>query len=185
MVKFTNEKSEPRNASDTNHQRSIAGYFLIYFSIALISLLSTVWPVSPWYYLLAYIPISILGGPCALITSIFCYITDVSTQANRAFRYEFLMNPIKIDMDMQNIKSILHFLSNRMARMEAAVFVGLLLGALSCSPLYNATSTSFVFSIAAISTFVGLVYVYFFVKESIQCPISDVDALVRQRKFKN
>lgn len=63
-----------------------SGYFLVYFSIAMISFLSSYRAVSPWYYLLAFIPISVLGGTCALITSIFCYITDVSTQENRAFR---------------------------------------------------------------------------------------------------
>lgn len=67
----------------------------------------------------------------------------------------------------------------RMARMEAAAFVGLLLGSLCCGPLYNATSASFVFFCAAVSTFCGLVLVYFFVQESIQCSTSDIYAWVR------
>lgn len=55
-----------------------------------------------------------------------------------------------------------------MARMEAAVFLGLLIGALSCSYIYNYTSTSIVFAIAAISTGSALVFIYFYVNESIQ-----------------
>lgn len=67
--------------------------------------------------------------------------------------------------------------------MEAAVFVGLLLGALSCGPLYNATSGSFVFSCAALCTFAGLVHIYFVVNESIQCSTSEVDVWVRRMQL--
>lgn len=88
LCTFFGEYSSTRDIRTTRLtiENGISGYFLIYVVIALISLLSTVLPISPWYYLLAFIPISILGGPCALVTSIFCYITDVSTQADRAFR---------------------------------------------------------------------------------------------------
>lgn len=54
-----------------------------------------------------------------------------------------------------------------MAKMEAFVFVGLLLGSLCSIAIYTATSASTVFACAALSTFLGLVYLYFFVNESI------------------
>lgn len=55
-----------------------------------------------------------------------------------------------------------------MARMEAAVFVGLLLGSLSSGRLYKWTSASLVFGLATFCTLSGLVWVYCFVKESIK-----------------
>lgn len=68
------------------------GYFLVYFILTIVSILSLKTEISPWYYLLAFVPLSVLGGMCGLITGIFCYITDVSSQNDRAFRYY-----IKID----------------------------------------------------------------------------------------
>lgn len=56
---------------------------------------------------------------------------------------------------------------HRMASMEAFVFVGLLLGSLSSIGIYTATSASFVFGCATLSTFIALLYLYFFVNESI------------------
>lgn len=66
-----------------------AGYFLAYLILTIISIISTYYPMSPWYYLISFIPLSLLGGTCILITGIFCYISDVSSESNRAFRYEF------------------------------------------------------------------------------------------------
>lgn len=65
---------------------TFAGYFFVYFMLAVISLLSSQFDISPWYYLLAFIPISVLGGTCALITGIYCYLSDISTPKDRAFR---------------------------------------------------------------------------------------------------
>ncbi|XP_031618143.1 uncharacterized protein LOC116337604 [Contarinia nasturtii] len=130
------------------------GYFLAYALLCSISVASSYCLISPWFYLFAFIPLSLLGGTCALITGIFCYISDVSFERDRGFR---------------------------MARMEAAVFVGLLLGSLSSGRLYKLTSASVVFGCAALCTLLGLICVYFFVKESIK---NQTEETGRMAKFK-
>lgn len=62
-----------------------SGYFFVYLSNGVISYMSSYVPVSPWYYLLSFIPISLSGGTCALITVLFCYMTDLNSQRERAF----------------------------------------------------------------------------------------------------
>lgn len=117
------------------------GYFIIYMSITVISYLSTVMAVSPWLYLLPYIPISICGGNCALITGVFSYITDVTTQRDRPTRMSYL---------------------------EASIYVGLLIGLLSSSYILRFTSPTVVFAVSALASFLGVVYVIIFVNESIR-----------------
>lgn len=63
------------------------GYFLTYVMISLTTYLSTLTPINPWYYLIASIPASLSGGTCTLITGVFCYITDVTNEKNRAIKY--------------------------------------------------------------------------------------------------
>lgn len=97
--------------------------------------------VNPWFYLLPFVPICLCGGNCALITGTFSYLTDVTTQEDR---------PI------------------RMAYLEASIYVGLLFGSLSSSYILMLTSPIVVFGISAIASLLGVLYVLFFVKESIQ-----------------
>lgn len=52
--------------------------------------------------------------------------------------------------------------------MEAAVFMGLLFGALTCGNLYQLTSAWAVFLCSTICTFIALVWIFLFVKESIK-----------------
>lgn len=52
--------------------------------------------------------------------------------------------------------------------MEAVVFVGLLMGSMSSGRLYLATSTSFVFGLATLSSLIALFCVYLFVDESVK-----------------
>lgn len=68
-----------------------------------------------------------------------------------------------------------------MARMEAAVFVGLLLGALSSGRLYKLTSASVVFGCSTLCTLIAFMCVYFFVKESIK---NQTEETGRMAKFK-
>lgn len=65
-----------------------------------------------------------------------------------------------------------------MARIEAVVFVGLLLGALASNRMYAATSPTAIFICAATSIFIGLVYIWKYVKESLQVDSSDVSLSV-------
>lgn len=62
------------------------GSFFTYTLVAVICFLSSQYEVDPWYYILAYIPAALSGGNCALITGVFCYITDVTSEQNRAVK---------------------------------------------------------------------------------------------------
>ncbi|KAG4079764.1 hypothetical protein HA402_014895 [Bradysia odoriphaga] len=117
------------------------GYFIIYASVTVISYLSTLVPVNPWFYLLPYIPISICGGNCALITGIFSYVTDITTPSDRPARMSYL---------------------------QAGIYVGLLFGFMSSSYILQLTSPTIVFGISGLATLLGVLYVIFFVEESIQ-----------------
>lgn len=63
------------------------GYFLAYAILSIVAIVSTVILVNPWFYLVAFVPLSLLGGTCALITGVFCYISDISFERDRAFRF--------------------------------------------------------------------------------------------------
>uniref|UniRef100_A0A182TA87 Major facilitator superfamily (MFS) profile domain-containing protein n=1 Tax=Anopheles maculatus TaxID=74869 RepID=A0A182TA87_9DIPT len=117
------------------------GAFLTYGIVALISFLSMYYTINPWYYVLASIPTALSGGTCALITGVFCYIADVTNEKNRA---------------------------TKMAVVEAAVFTGLLAGTLSSSFILRWTNGSTVFAIASGAVFLGLLYIIFYIEESIK-----------------
>lgn len=68
-----------------------------------------------------------------------------------------------------------------MVRVEAAVFVGLLIGSLSSPYLYNISSASVVFGCAALVTFIALIILYKYLVESIKCAMDD---MTRWEKFK-
>lgn len=63
------------------------GYFLAYAILSIVAIVSTMTLVNPWFYLVAFVPLSLLGGTCALITGVFCYISDISFERERAFRF--------------------------------------------------------------------------------------------------
>lgn len=67
-----------------------------------------------------------------------------------------------------------------MARMEAAVFVGLLLGSLGSGQLYKLASASVVFGCSTCCTLIGLICVYAFVKESIKNETEETGRWVNQ-----
>uniref|UniRef100_A0A6E8VLP0 Major facilitator superfamily (MFS) profile domain-containing protein n=1 Tax=Anopheles coluzzii TaxID=1518534 RepID=A0A6E8VLP0_ANOCL len=117
------------------------GAFLTYAIVALISLLSMYYTINPWYYVLASITTALSGGTCALITGVFCYIADVTVEKTRA---------------------------TKMAIVEAAVFTGLLAGTLSSSYILRWTNGTTVFAIAAGAVFLGLMYIIFYIEESIK-----------------
>lgn len=54
--------------------------------MAVITYISSIIPVNPWFYLLSSIPILLTGGSSALITGVFCYLTDVTSKNDRALK---------------------------------------------------------------------------------------------------
>lgn len=55
----------------------------------------------------------------------------------------------------------------RMGIVEAAVYIGLLIGALSAPLIYNSFGSVIVFAIAAMSILIGLFYCCAFIQESV------------------
>lgn len=86
---------------------SYVGYFLIYFSIAVISFISTRIEINPWYYIIAYIPVSFFGGTCAFITATYCYIIDNTNQENRARRLNRTLYLLTFNLTFKNYNKIL------------------------------------------------------------------------------
>lgn len=117
------------------------GSFFTYSLVTTICFLSSLYQIDPWYYILAYIPAALSGGNCALITGVFCYITDVTTEQNRAVK---------------------------MGVLEAAIFGGLLLGTLSSSYILRWTDAAVVFGAATVAILLGVLYIALYIEESIR-----------------
>lgn len=66
---------------------AMIGYFLTHCMIVISLYVSTKMYLTPWLYVIAYVPSSLLGGNCAFFTGVFCYVSDTSSLKNRGMRY--------------------------------------------------------------------------------------------------
>ncbi|XP_062135866.1 probable peptidoglycan muropeptide transporter SLC46 [Drosophila sulfurigaster albostrigata] len=96
--------------------------------------------ISPWWFLLPSVPSVLSGGTCALITGIYCYISDVANEKRRAVR---------------------------MVLNEASLCTGLMVGNVASGYIYAFTGSVILFGIAAGLMLLGLIYVVFLVPESL------------------
>lgn len=120
---------------------SFTGYTSTLGLITLFSYISdNVQPLSPWYYVIAEIPMCLMGGWPTLDIAVCCYVTDLSDEKNRSFRLGFI--------------TFLNFLSS-----FAAYF--------SSSFILEASSSSIVFIISFSIATVAFIYTIFIVDESI------------------
>ncbi|XP_023174797.2 proton-coupled folate transporter [Drosophila hydei] len=110
--------------------------------------------ISPWWFLLGSVPSVLSGGTCALITGIYCYISDVAKEQKRALR---------------------------MVLNEASLCAGLMVGNVASGYIYAATNSVTLFGIAAGLMFLALVYVYLLVPESL--PAEDIHQGSKLREF--
>ncbi|XP_050327062.1 proton-coupled folate transporter-like [Bactrocera neohumeralis] len=101
---------------------------------------SEVLSLNPWFYLLASIPSTLVGGGSAMITIVFCYISDVTDMENKAKRMFF------INMSMG---------------------LGVVIGNIGSSYLLRLTNTTIVCATSAALVFIALMYVLFFIGESL------------------
>lgn len=62
------------------------GYLVGSVILTTLTYISTKISISPWLFLLASVPSVLSGGTCALITGIYCYISDVANEKTRALR---------------------------------------------------------------------------------------------------
>ncbi|EDW02470.1 proton-coupled folate transporter [Drosophila grimshawi] len=95
--------------------------------------------ISPWWFLLPSVPSILSGGTCALITGVYCYISDVAKERKAL----------------------------RMVLNEASVCIGMMVGNVASGYIYAATGEVVLFAIAAGLMLLALLYVYFLVPESL------------------
>ncbi|XP_037941954.1 proton-coupled folate transporter-like, partial [Teleopsis dalmanni] len=119
---------------------AFTGYTLYYAVIAIVCYISTMSLLSPWYYLLAVLPHSILGGSVTYNVAAICFISDVSTAEERPYR---------------------------MTIYEAAIYIGLMLGSFTAGFLYEATNATIVFTVSASSIAFATVILLIFLPESL------------------
>ncbi|XP_005179010.1 uncharacterized protein LOC101892211 [Musca domestica] len=119
---------------------SMIGFSGTYIIAAIIRELSLHYIVNPWYYVLAVVPHSILGGNCVFSVAAFCYISDVTDTKTRPYR---------------------------MIILEAFLSIGLMVGSLLSSHIYEATNATFTFSISAILMCLTTAYIAIYVPESL------------------
>lgn len=67
-----------------------SGYLAGSIILTTLTYVSTKVAISPWVFLLSSVPSVLSGGTCALITGIYCYISDVAQAKTRALRYNCL-----------------------------------------------------------------------------------------------
>lgn len=122
--------------------KSYIGYGSTLGLITLISYISdNVTPLSPWLYLVAELPMCLLGGWPTLDIAVCCYVSDLSDEKDRSFRLGTL--------------TFLNFLGS-----FSAYF--------SSSYILEATSTTIVFIISFVCAMSSFAFTIFFVDESIQ-----------------
>ncbi|XP_017027155.1 probable peptidoglycan muropeptide transporter SLC46 [Drosophila kikkawai] len=110
--------------------------------------------ISPWWFLLSSVPSVLSGGTCALITGIYCYISDVAKERKRALR---------------------------MVLNEASLCTGMMVGNVASGYIYAATNALTLFAIAGFLMTLALMFVFFFVPESLNP--ADIHTGSRLREF--
>ncbi|XP_050327095.1 proton-coupled folate transporter-like [Bactrocera neohumeralis] len=101
---------------------------------------SQVLSLNPWFYLLASIPSTLVGGGSAMLTIVFCYISDVTDMENKA---------------------------KRMFYINMSMGLGVVMGNIGSSYLLRLTNTTIVCATSAALVFIALMYVLFFIGESL------------------
>ncbi|KNC31125.1 hypothetical protein FF38_13964, partial [Lucilia cuprina] len=120
---------------------TFTGYLTGSVILTTLTFISTKTAVSPWVFLLCSVPSVLSGGTCALITGIYCYISDVAKEKNRALR---------------------------MVLNEASLCAGMMVGNVASGYLYAATDAVTVFIISSSLMLLALLYVIVFVVESLK-----------------
>lgn len=108
---------------------------LTYFILSFV----TVWDISPWFLLIAYIPYACLGGFCIILLGTICYITDISNKQERGWQ---------------------------LAWMEALISVGILTGILAGPILFKACGYTAVFATATVCCILAGLYIHFLIPET-------------------
>ncbi|XP_005179008.1 multidrug resistance protein 2 [Musca domestica] len=120
---------------------SFTGYFLFYALTCLISHLSDLYEVDPWFYILPSIPLSLLGDGVTYSVATYCYISDVSSPKERPYRMNLY---------------------------EAVIYIGLMMGSFTSGYIYNAyESSTLIFFISSMCILAATLVVIFIIPESL------------------
>ncbi|XP_033154108.1 proton-coupled folate transporter [Drosophila mauritiana] len=133
---------------------TFTGYFFSAIILVVLTQITTAVNISPWWFLLSSVPSVFSGGTCALITILYCHVSDVATEDKRAMR---------------------------MVTMEAALGLGMMAGGVASGYIYAATGASILFILVGSIISIALIYVYFFVAESLKS--EDLQTGSRIREF--
>ncbi|XP_037717847.1 proton-coupled folate transporter [Drosophila subpulchrella] len=133
---------------------TFTGYFISAIILIVLTQVTAATNISPWWFLLSSTPSVFSGGTCALITILYCHVSDVATEDKRAMR---------------------------MVTMEAALGLGMMAGGVASGYIYAATGASILFILVGSIISIALIYVYFFVPESLKS--EDLQTGSRIREF--
>ncbi|KAM0729267.1 putative peptidoglycan muropeptide transporter SLC46 [Formica fusca] len=124
----------------------LSGYIGISLTYLLLSMIAN-WEIVPWYFLIAYIPMALLGGISVLMLASFCYITDITDNNERAWHLAWL---------------------------DALISLGVLIGLFSGPAVYETYGYTAVFSVATVLCIVATLYILLFIPETVQSHTSGI-----------
>ncbi|XP_062550017.1 probable peptidoglycan muropeptide transporter SLC46 [Armigeres subalbatus] len=133
---------------------TFTGCMLSHLLIAVICALSSWYRLDPWYYAISFVPSALSGATCTMLTSVFCYIADVTSEQERG---------------------------NKMSVMEAALYGGMLVGNISSSFILRVTNALTVFCISTLSAILAVLYIALCIKESINITHDDRNESCRSK----
>ncbi|KAH8277547.1 hypothetical protein KR018_000363 [Drosophila ironensis] len=119
---------------------SMIGFSASFLMMAAICELSSYYVVNPWWYILAAVPHSLLGGNCVFSVAAFCFISDITDCKTRPYRMIF---------------------------MESLFFIGLTSGSLLSSFVYAATGAAATIGLSGCIVTFATLFIIFFVPESL------------------
>lgn len=123
------------------------GYIVTYLLKAIICRLSVATPLSPWLFVVAYLPAAFTGGTTVVCAGLFSFLTDVTTESNRTIR---------------------------MGILQACTLVGAFVGMMSSSFILARTSATAVFLLSACAMACSVVYICVFIEDSVKSRPGDV-----------
>ncbi|KAH8253724.1 hypothetical protein KR032_006630 [Drosophila birchii] len=119
---------------------SMIGFSASFLMMAAICELSSYYMINPWWYILAAVPHSVLGGNCVFSVAAFCFISDITDCKSRPYRMIF---------------------------MESLFFIGLTSGSLLSSFVYAAVGSAATIGLSGCIVTFATFFIIFFVPESL------------------
>ncbi|KOC63079.1 Proton-coupled folate transporter [Habropoda laboriosa] len=116
----------------------VLGYIGTSLTYLIVSFIS-IFDISPWFLLIAYIPYACLGGFCIILLGTICYITDISDEQERGWQ---------------------------LAYMQVLISVGILTGILAGPVIFQAYGYTIVFAITTVCCILASLHIYFLVPDT-------------------